>query len=234
MSDQEIPVSASEDTPRTPRPPAGPASSPVAQIEANLAQELDSLLNAVSACGEHLASSPEVAAAARLDLLAQAGRVAHAIIDGRRRGVSLRKWISVNPTLRHLEAAVRLLLSPGIDVALELDPGAGAVHLAPGELDLLILNLVLDARSRLEGSGGLVIRSACASGSEETAAIIVADHPRAGSPARSSSVGSQVGFSTVGLITRDAGGEVELGSTPDGGTEVRVQLPARRGFDRSE
>ena len=156
-------MSPSEQPPRIPRPGA-PATRPpklsVTQIEANVAHELNNLLNVVSACGERLASSPDVTAAARLDLLALAGRVAHAIIDGRRRGVSLRRWIGVNPTLRHLEAAVRLLLSPAIDVALELDPSAGAVHLAPGELDLMILNLVLDARSRLAGSGRLAIRSA--------------------------------------------------------------------------
>ena len=108
---------------------SAPDELSVTQIEANVAHELSNLLNVVSACGERLASSPDVTAAARLDLLALAGRVAHAIIDGRRRGVSLRRWISVNPTLRHLEAAVRLLLSSAIDVALELDPSGG--HRAP-------------------------------------------------------------------------------------------------------
>ena len=223
-------MSPSEQTPRTPRsgvPATRPPKLSVTQIEANVAHELNNLLNVVSACGERLASSPDVTAAARLDLLALAGRVAHAIIDGRRRGVSLRRWISVNPTLRHLEAAVRLLLSPAIDIGLELDPSAGTVHLAPGELDLMILNLVLDARSRLAGSGRLVIRSAQHAGSEETVAIVVADQPREGSPARSTAEGTQFGLATVGLITRDAGGEVELVPGSSGGCEVRIRLPAR-------
>jgi len=224
-------VPPSEHTPRTPRPGAPAASRPqlsVTQIEANVAHELNNLLNVVSACGNRLASSPDVTAAARLDLLALAGRVAHAIIDGRRRGVSLRRWISVNPTLRHLEAAVRLLLSPAIDVALELDPGAGTVHLAPGELDLMILNLVLDARSRLAGSGRLEIRSAPEVGSDgDTIAITVADQRREGSPARSVAEGTQFGLATVGLITRDAGGQVELLPGPGGGWEVWIRLPAR-------
>lgn len=224
-------MSPSEHSPSTPRPgapaPASPPQLSITQIEANVAHELNNLVNVVSACGERLASSPDVTAAARLDLLALAGRVAHAIIDGRRRGVSLRRWISVNPTLRHLEAAVCLLLSPAIDVALELDPGAGSVCLAPGELDLMILNLVLDARSRrLEGSGRLVIRSAQGPDGE-TVAITIADRPREGSPARCAYDGTRFGLATVGLITRDAGGDVELLQGPSGGCEVRIRLPAR-------
>jgi signal transduction histidine kinase len=224
-------VSPSEETPRTPRTSAPATSSlklSVTQIEANVAHELNNLLNVVSACGERLASSPDVTAAARLDLLALAGRVAHAIIDGRRRGMSLRQWIDVNPTLRHLEAAVRLLLSPGIDVGLELDPSAGTVHLAPGELDLMILNLVLDVRSRLKGSGRLAICSARQVGPDgEMVSITVADQPREGSPARSAAEVTQFGLATVGLITRDAGGKVAFLPGPGGGWEVLIRLPAR-------
>lgn len=224
-------MTPSEHTPRAPRPDAAAPSPPqlsVTQIEANVAHELNNLLNVVAACGQRLASSSDVTAAARLDLLALAGRVAHSIIDGRRRGVSLRRWISVNPCLRHLEAAVRLLLSPAIDVALELDPSAGTVHLAPGELELVILNLVLDARSRLAGSGRLAIRSTQEVGSDgETIAITVADQPREDSPTRSAAEGTQFGLATVGLITRDAGGQVELLPGPSGGWEVWIRLPAR-------
>jgi signal transduction histidine kinase len=198
------------------------------QIEAKVAHELNNLLNVVAVCGDRLASSPEVTAAARLDLLALAGRVAHAIIDARRRGVSLRRWIDVNATLRHLEAAVRLLLSPAIAVAVELDPSAGSVSLAPGELDLVVLNLVLDARSRLAGSGRLVIRSEA--GSAEVA-IAVADSPSEDSSTRAVARGTHFGLTTVGLIARDAGGHVELRHQRDGGCEVKICLPVRTGND---
>jgi signal transduction histidine kinase len=207
-----------------------PARAPlsVTQIEANVAHELSNLLNVVAACGDRLASSPEVTAAARLDLLALAGRVAHSIIEARRRGVSLRLWLSVNATLRHLEAAVRLLLPAGVDVALDLDADAGNVHLAPGELDLVILNLVLDARTRLGDAGRLVIRSARHSGSGvETVAITVQDLPRAASPTRGGGYGGQFGLATVRLIVRDAGGEVEVHTGADVGCAVRIDLGRR-------
>jgi signal transduction histidine kinase len=224
-------LGSSEHTPRTPpskpRPEAPAALRPQpteSQIEAKVAHELNNLLNVVALCGDRLASSPEVTAAARLDLLALAGRVAHAIIDARRRGVSLRRWIGVNTTLRHLEAAVRLLLSPAIEVALELDPSAGSVHLAPGELDLVILNLVLDARSRLAGSGRLAIRS---QPGDAQVAITVVDEPREGSSTRAIARGTHFGLTTVGLIARDAGGRVELRHQRDGGCEVKICLPVR-------
>jgi signal transduction histidine kinase len=181
----------------------------------------------VAACGERLAASPDVTAAARLDLLALAGRVALAIIDARQRGVSLRRWISVNKTLTHLEAAVRLLLPSDVEVSLSLDERAGSVHLAPAELDLVILNLVLDARARLGDAGTLAIRSAHElAGEREIVSILVEDRPRV--PHRSSAApdSARFGLATVRLIARDAGGDVELEPRPDGGCRVRVRLPA--------
>ena len=223
-------VSPHEHTPRNPRPADAPSAPPssITQIEAKVAQELSNLLSVVAACGDRVATSPDVTAAARLDLLALAGRVAHAIIDGRRRGVSLRRWISVNQTLSHLEAAVRLLLPSGVDVVLGLDPKAGSVHLAPGELHLVILNLVLDARARLGDAGRLEIRSAHGAGSEgESVTITVDDRPREPHRRPEMSENAQFGLATVRLIARDAGGEVELSNRSDGGCEVRIALPAR-------
>ena len=205
-----------------------PQPRSVSQLEANVAHELSNLLNVVSACGDRLASSPEVAVAARLDLLALAGRVAHAIIDARRRGISLRRWLGVNATLRHLEAAVRLLLPASIDVTLDLDPQAGSVHLAPGELDLVILNLLLDARARLGDSGHFAIRSMrVRDGGREAIAIFVEDQPREAQRWRAAPGGAQFGLATVRLITRDADGDVELRPHPSGGFSVRLLLPAR-------
>ncbi len=222
-------MSPHEYPPRNPRPED--ASRPqlsVTQVEAKVAHELSNLLNVVAACGERLTASPDVTAAARLDLLALAGRVAHAIIDARRRGVSLRKSVSVNQTLRHLEGAVRLLLPSRVDVSLALDPKAGTVQLAPGELDLVILNLVLDARSRIGDAGRLEIRSAHEIGSDgDVVTITVEDQPRAARRAPAAMDNAQFGLATVRLITRDAAGEVELLRRPDGGCEVRIHLPAR-------
>ena len=222
-------MSPHEHTPRNPRSADAPAplQLSITQLEAKLAHELNNLLNVVAACAERLPTSPDVTASVRLDLLALAGRVAHAIIDARQRGVSLRRWISVNQTLTHLEGAVRLLLSSDVEVALSLDPRAGTVHLAPGELHLVILNLVLDARVRLGDAGRLTIESAYEGASGEFATITVSDRPRdpRGLPAAPES--AQFGLATVRLIARDAGGDVTLEHGNDGSCTVRIQLPAR-------
>ena len=124
---------------------------------------------------------------------------------------------------------MRLLLSPAIDVTLELDPNAGAVCLAPGELDLMILNLVLDARSRL-GEVGPARDPQRAAGRARRGNG--RDHRRGSAARRLAGLlrrrSTQFGLATVGLITRDAGGEVEFLPGPGGGCEVRIRLPARR------
>ena len=217
---------AREKPPHLPR--SGGDARPLAaaaQVEANAAAELNQLLNAIAACGDRLAGSPEEVTAARLDLLAIAGRAARAILDARRHGVSLRGWLGVNAALRRLEPAVRVILPPSVVVALDLDPSAGLVHLAPGELDLLILNLVLDVRARVGEYGSVVIRSAReVQADADAVAIAVADLPDI---AARGSEGTQFGLATVRLLLRDAAGGVALQRGAEGGCEVRIRLPAQ-------
>jgi hypothetical protein len=188
-----------------------------------MAEELSNLLDVVATTR---VLAPEASASARVELIAAAGRVARAILEGRRQGVSLRLWLDVNRSLRHLEAAAGLLL-PATRIVLDLDPAAGSVHLAPGELELAILNLVFDARSRLEGSGALEIRSARTPTSlGEAVTISVEDVPeRAGGKAGPN--GTMFGLETVRMIARDARGGVSMVPGRAGGVQVRLLLPRR-------
>jgi len=187
-----------------------------------MASELSDLLKVVAASQ---ALAPDVSASARVDLIAAASRVARAIVEGRRQGVSLRLWLDVNRSLRHLEAATQMLL-PSARIVLDLDPGAGSVHLAPGELELAILNLVFDARSRLGDAGILEIRSARTPTSlGEAVTISVEDLPERieqGAPH-----GTQYGLETVRMIARDARGNVSMVPGRAGGVQVRLLLPRR-------
>jgi hypothetical protein len=188
-----------------------------------MANELSNLLNVVAA-SQNLAG--DVSATARVELIAAAGRVARAILDGRRNGVSLRLWLDVNRSLRHLESAARLLL-PEARISVDLDPAAGSVHLAPGELELAILNLVFDARSRLGGAGGaLEIRSARTPTSVgEAVTISVEDLPEQTQPG--APPGTLFGVETVRMIARDARGGVSMVPGRVGGVQVRLLLPRR-------
>jgi len=134
----------------------------------------------------------------------------------------------VNPTLHKLEAAVRLLLSPPVEVSLQLDPAAGSVQMAPGELDLVTLNLVLDARARLGGSGRIAIRSARdADADAEAVAIAVEDLPGT-VPHSRTAVEAQFGLATVRLIACDAAGQIDVRPACAGGSQVSLRLPARQ------
>ena len=187
-----------------------------------MANELSNLLNVVAA-SQSLAA--DVSASARVELIVAAGRVARAIVEGRRQGVSLRLWLDVNRSLRHLEAAARLLL-PSARIALELDSAAGSVHLAPGELELAILNLVFDARSRLGDAGALEIRSERTPTSiGEAVTISVEDVPDQ-VPANAV-IGTRLGLETVRMIARDARGGVTIVPGRAGGVQVRLLLPRR-------
>jgi hypothetical protein len=206
-------VSSDETTTRAPMPRVS--------LEASMASELSNLLNVVAA-SQSLAA--DVILSARVELIGAAGRVARAILEARRHGVSLRLWLDVNRSLRHLESAARLLL-PSARISLELDPAAGSVNLAPGELELAILNLLFDARSRLGENGALEIRSERTPTSlGEAVTISVEDLP---DRAPCETPGTTFGIETVRMIARDARGTVSMVPGRAGGVQVRLLLPTR-------
>ena len=160
------------------------------------------------------------------------------------------------PTNIELDAAVReagRLLGQllGEQFELTLDTGASrtVVHMDPGELDQILVNLVVNARDAMPNGGRVTIETACqegpdAEGSRTTHVLLSVADTGGGIDAQTmphifepffttkGEAGTGLGLSTVYGIVDQAGGSIEVDTAVGAGTCFRVYLPIAANGDR--
>jgi len=157
--------------------------------------------------------------------------------------------VGLNDAVRCADHLIRGLLPAGIRLVAELTPGLGPVRLARGELERILVNLVTNACDAMPEGGTVTIetrttegeddgsREGGRSGTRAWAVLTVAD-TGPGMPLAVAERAFAMGFTTkpeadrgIGLanvqqIVTGAGGQLEVGSAPGGGTALRVFLPS--------
>lgn len=126
--------------------------------------------------------------------------------------------------------------SGGIRVELELASDLASAFADPRAVQLALLELVANARAAMPTGGRLLIRTAHAPGGflllevTDTGAGMSADAlARAQAPLLSRGERGKLGglgLPIVDACMRQAGGRMELASTPGAGTTVKLYLPA--------
>jgi signal transduction histidine kinase len=127
------------------------------------------------------------------------------------------------------------LVQDGIELALET-PVPAPVRGDPGELEQVVVNLVMNARDALPAGGVIVIRVDAG----DTVGLTVSDSGHGMPPdalphlfepfytTKSLGDGPGLGLAAVHGIVRRHGGRVEVRSSPGRGTVIEVRLPRRR------
>ncbi len=156
--------------------------------------------------------------------------------------------------LGRLAETLRSLLPESVDFDVSVGPGKGLVRLSPAQFDQAVLNLAVNARDALSGTGRLRI-----SLWEEAGSVVIAvadtgtgmdaeTAERCFEPFFSTKGrGTGLGLATVHSVVTGAGGQVSLSTAPGEGTTFTVWLPrvagqvagavparpqARAGFER--
>jgi PAS domain S-box-containing protein len=167
-----------------------------------------------------------------------------------RRQTQQRKVIEVNQLVTGMSAMLRRLIGEDVDLRLSLRPDVGRVSMDPGQLEQVIMNLVVNARDAMPRGGSLVIETGCVhlddgGGSVRAlpvrpghyALLAVSDtgtgmdshtQARLFEPfftTKHSGKGTGLGLSTVLGIVKQSGGSLEVDSEPGRGTAVKVYLP---------
>jgi signal transduction histidine kinase len=156
--------------------------------------------------------------------------------------------VDPNAAVIDAERVLRYLTGDRVELDFFLSPGVPPVLVDPGQFDQVLLNLVVNARDAIPGSGVITVRTATADVREdrpgwpakcppgEYVALTVSDtgcgmteEVKARAFARCFTTkganGSGIGLATVGDIVRGAGGHIEVESCPGWGTSVRVYWP---------
>jgi nitrogen-specific signal transduction histidine kinase/CheY-like chemotaxis protein len=132
------------------------------------------------------------------------------------------------------------ILGADIDVTAELDPRTGAVTVAAGPLERLIVNLLLNARDAMPAGGSIAVGTSPGPSKDgrPTALLRIADtgtgmdedtRRRAFEPyftTKPGGKGTGLGLSTVFGVVTQHGGHVDVASEPGRGTVFTVTLPA--------
>jgi PAS domain S-box-containing protein len=230
----------------------------VGRLAGGVAHDFNNLLGVINGNAEFLAErlppdDPGLAEIAAIRAAtAKAVALTRQLLAFGRRG-------SVNRSLFHPGAAVsalapmlRSLVPAGIDLWIEADEGAGAVHADPAQFEQAVVNLVINARDAMPDGGSIRIvtdrvtaRRPDAAGSPpsppaEYVRVTVADTgsgidpevlPHVFEPfftTKASGQGSGLGLSSVEGAAAQADGFVTVESVPGEGSTFALHIPAAR------
>ncbi len=166
-----------------------------------------------------------------------------------RRQVLVPRVIDVNALVRQIEQMLRRLIGEDIELVTDLEPRLGRIRADAGQVEQVLMNLVVNARDAMPGGGRLTIStrndspapppspSAQAAAAPARVLLRVAD---TGSgidttvmahlfepffTTKEEGKGTGLGLATVYGIVHQSGGQVEVESRPGEGASFSVYLP---------
>ena len=230
----------------------------VGQLAGGIAHDFNNLLTVIIGCADLIAASgdrPAVSASGHdpLDALIRSARRAagltQQLLAFSRRQVLQPRSVDLNDALRQVHAMLRRLVHDNIVIMLNLDPRIEQVRVDPGQLDQVIVNLVVNSADALPDGGTISLETSNTTLTHEDAAqypyvtpgefvsLIVRDNgvgmddstrARAFEPfftTKPVGRGTGLGLSTVYGIVKQSGGYVWVASASGAGTMVTVCLP---------
>jgi signal transduction histidine kinase/CheY-like chemotaxis protein len=225
----------------------------VGRLAGGIAHDFNNLLTAINGYSDLLLERVSRDDPLRPDLQEihrageRAAALTHQLLAFSRRQVLKPERLDLNAVIRDMENMLRRLIGEHIEVRTNLMPSLGCVRADRGQIQQVLMNLVVNARDAMEGGGVLTLETANCGGASERA--------EPGAPAgrhvlltvrdtgcgmdeetlahifepffttKPSGKGTGLGLSTVYGIIQQSGGHLSAHSQPGGGSVFRVFLP---------
>jgi signal transduction histidine kinase/ActR/RegA family two-component response regulator len=212
----------------------------VGHLASGVAHDFNNLLSVILNNAECLAEAVDGDASVRVDEIERAARTAAELI-GRLllfsgRDVAGSQLVDLGAAVREAEPLLRRAVGDHIELMVDARGDLPPVRLAAGELEQILVNLVVNARDALP-EGGTIAVAVARSPAVPILMLRVADDgvgmgeevaEQAFDPfftTKPRGHGTGLGLAAVYGIVGRAGGHVEIESEPGGGTEVTAYLP---------
>jgi len=201
--------------------------------------ELLLLLDPIERADEHLMTMRDAAQ--------RGARLTHQLLALGRKNLVTPRIVDVNAMIRTAEPLLRRTLRENIDLRFELSPYTGCIEIDPNEFDQLMLNLVINARDAIEGSGELTISTELSMRDTENhkahgkpwVRVVVRDTGAGMTPetiehifdpfftTKETGKGTGLGLASVYSIVRQAKGAIDVESRVGLGSSFRLYFPLR-------
>ena len=229
----------------------------VGQLAGGIAHDFNNLLTVIIGCADLLRIDDVPSVAGGHDPLEElmkaakrAASLTQQLLAFSRRQVLQPRLLQLNDSLRAVHSMLRRLVPPRVVLMLDLDPRIERVQVDPGQLDQVIVNLVVNSVDAMPEAGTITVSTASVDLTSADVeqypyvvpgryvALTVKDTGAGMDEATCARVfepffttkpvgkGTGLGLSTVYGIVKQSGGYVWITSTPNVGTAVRICLPA--------
>jgi two-component system, cell cycle sensor histidine kinase and response regulator CckA len=229
----------------------------VGQLAGGVAHDFNNLLTVIISYSQMLAAEMDESSTALGDVreirraAERAALLTKQLLAFSRQQVLKPHILDLNQVIGDLQQMLRRLLREDIDIVLSLDPALGSVAADPGQIEQIVMNLVVNARDAMQNGGSLSIETANVNfeASYQLRAneapieagpyvmIAVSDNgagmsrdvqARVFEPfftTKPAHLGTGLGLSTVYGIVKQSGGHLAMYSEPDHGTIFKIYLP---------
>jgi len=227
----------------------------VGQLAGGIAHDFNNLLTAILGSTQLLlqVTPPGDVRREDVDEIRNAGlraaELTRQLLAFSRRQVLAPKVLELNAVVANMDKMLRRLIGEDVELATALHAEAGAVNADPGQLEQVLLNLVVNARDAMPGGGRVLIETtrallrdelverrhrlppgdyACLAVTDSGAGMDESTQAHLFEPfftTKEVGKGTGLGLATVYGIVKQSGGYIWVYSEPGRGTTVRVYLP---------
>jgi two-component system cell cycle sensor histidine kinase/response regulator CckA len=234
----------------------------IGRLAGGIAHDFNNMLFAISGYAEmleeDLAAPPDVpldrdSALRSVNAISQAADRAASLtmqlLAFSRQQVVSPKVLDLGESIRAIEPMLRPIIGETITLVLNLEPAAGHIRADPGQLDQILVNLVVNARDAMPGGGTITIETGNAVFDDPFAAehfdvrpgqyvmLAVSDTGQGMDrgtrehifepffTTKETGKGTGLGLATIYGIVRQAGGHIWLYSEPGLGTTFKLYFP---------
>jgi CheY-like chemotaxis protein/two-component sensor histidine kinase len=213
------------------------------RLAGGVAHDFNNLLAVILSYGELIVAETERGnvRAAALEICAaahSAAAITRQLLDVSRREPRAPTLIDVNEVVHRMSAMLARVLGGSVTLSADVDDRIGAVVAHPGQMDQVLMNLMVNARDAMPRGGTVRVRTREETGGAGTTVVLSVSDDGGGIAdevlahifeplftTKADGVGTGLGLAIVDGIVKEIGGRIEVRTARGVGTTFAIHLP---------